>query len=293
VNQMSNLTPHLWYDTQAQEAAELYCSVIPNSRITNVTTIKDTPPGDCDVVTMELAGQRFQSISAGPPFKFTPAISFILPCSTPEDVDRLWNGLSPGGNAMMPLGEYPFSRRFGWTTDRFGLSWQVMHSDRPVTQHIIPSLLFVGDVCGQAEAAIDFYTSVFPKSSKGDVQRWGAGQPPEREGTVLHARFTLSGLEFAAQDSAHGHDFGFNEAVSFMVGCQDQSEIDYYWGKLSAVPQAEQCGWIKDRFGVSWQIVPTKLNEMLQGDEGRRQRVTQAFLKMKKFDLAALEAAAR
>ncbi len=145
------ITPHLWYATQAKEAAEFYCSIFPNSRITNISTIRDTPSGDCDIVSFELAGQPFMAISAGPVFQF-------------------------------------------------------------------------------------------------------------------------------------------NEAVSFLVSCESQEEIDYYWEKLSAVPEAEQCGWLKDKFGLSWQISPSAMDAMLQtSDPEQLDRVTQAFLKMKKFDLAELQ----
>jgi predicted 3-demethylubiquinone-9 3-methyltransferase (glyoxalase superfamily) len=115
---------------------------------------------------------------------------------------------------------------------------------------------------------------------------------PDKEGAVMFTDFMLEGQWFAAMDSAHQHDFAFNEAISLMVYCNDQSEIDYYWDKLSAVPQAEQCGWIKDKYGVSWQIVPTAMDKMLEDpDSERTARVTQAFLKMKKFDLAELQRA--
>jgi predicted 3-demethylubiquinone-9 3-methyltransferase (glyoxalase superfamily) len=93
-------------------------------------------------------------------------------------------------------------------------------------------------------------------------------------------------------DSAQAHDFTFNEAISLMVNCNNQEEIDYYWGKLSAVPESEQCGWLKDSYGVSWQVVPAGLDDMLQnGTREQVDRVTEAFLQMKKFDLAELERA--
>lgn len=147
------IVPHLWYDKEAREAAEFYVSVFPDSKVTNVTTIHDTPSGDCDIVSFELSGQPFMAISAGPLFKF-------------------------------------------------------------------------------------------------------------------------------------------NESISFMVYCETQEEIDYYWEKLSAVPESEQCGWLKDRYGLSWQVVPAAMDEMLQdGTKEEVARVTQALLAMKKFDIAALKRA--
>lgn len=290
---MQRITPHLWFDKEAVEAAEFYSATFPGSKVTNESTITDTPSGDCDIVSFELAGQPFQAISAGPLFRFTPAISFLVRCSTSEQVDSLWKELSQGGDQLMPLDSYPFSDRYGWTTDRYGLSWQVMHDSRgEIDQAIVPTLMFVGDVCGKAEEAATLYTSVFPGSDIHHVDRYGDGDEPDRPGTIRHLYFSLDGYKLAAMDSARDHDFGFNEAISLMVGCDTQDEIDYYWDKLTAVPEAEQCGWLKDRFGVSWQVIPTALDEfMSRGTEEQIARVTKAFLQMKKFDLAELNRA--
>jgi predicted 3-demethylubiquinone-9 3-methyltransferase (glyoxalase superfamily) len=290
---MPTITPHLWFDREAVEAAELYASIFRNSRIDDVTTLRDTPSGDADVVSFELCGQPFMAISAGPLFRFTPAVSFAVQCASTAEVDELWERLSEGGNVLMPLGSYPFSERYGWTEDRYGLSWQVAFAGGgEIGQRITPTLLFVGEACGRAEEAVDFYTTVFPSSGIGQVLRYESSEDPEREGTVKYAGFMLAGYEFAAMDSAREHGFGFNEAISFMVGCDTQEEIDYFWDRLSAVPEAEQCGWLKDRFGVSWQITPSVLGEQLRnGTEEQIARVTEAFLPMKKFDIAELQKA--
>lgn len=290
---MHKITPHLWFDKEAVEAAELYSSVFPSSKVTGVTTLHDTPSGDVDVVSFELFGQRFMAISAGPLFKFTPAISFLVSCATKEEVDEYWDKLSEGGTALMPLDSYPFSERYGWTEDRYGLSWQVMHAgDEPVSQRITPTLMFVDEVAGKAEEAVNFYASLFRNSKIGDLVRYGEGEEPDEPGTIKYAGFALEGQELAAMDSARVQDFGFNEAVSLLVNCDTQDEIDYYWGRLSAVPEAEQCGWLKDRYGVSWQVVPSILGELLTGGTGEQTaRVTEAFLDMKKFDIAELHRA--
>lgn len=290
---MPRITPHLWFDKEAVEAAEFYCDAFPEGKVTNVTTITDTPSGDCDIVSFELLGQPFQAISAGPLFRFTPAISFLVRCQTADQVNDLWAKLSQGGEALMPLDSYPFSERYGWTTDRYGLSWQVMlDAMGEIDQAIVPSLLFVGEVCGKAEEALEHYTSVFPNSKVDHIQRYQEGQEPNEPGTVMHSYFDLDGYKLAAMDSADEHDFGFNEAISLMVGCETQEEIDHYWDGLSAVPESEQCGWLKDRFGVSWQIVPNALDELLgRGTPEQIASVTQAFLQMKKFDIAELQKA--
>lgn len=290
---MSKITPHLWYDSEAVEAANFYADTLPDSKVNDVTTIHDTPSGDTDIVSFELCGQPFMSISAGPLFKFTPAVSFLVSCETTQEVDDLWGKVSDGGQALMPLDTYPFSERFGWTEDKFGLSWQIFHAGgRPIEQRITPTLMFVGDVCGRAQEAIDLYASLFPDSKVGNIDRYGKDEGPDTEGSIRHATFSLAGYQLAAMDSAADHKFGFNEAISFMVSCDTQDEIDHYWDALSAVPESEQCGWLKDKFGLSWQIVPSAMEEMMaSGTKEQMARVTEAFLKMKKFDIAELQAA--
>ncbi len=290
---MRKITTHLWFDKEAKEAAGFYRSIFRDSKIKNTATLHNTPSGAVDIVTVELLGQEFTLISAGPLFKFTPAVSFLVACKTKQEAETLWRKLSEGGSELMALGEYPFSEKYGWLQDRYGLSWQVMFmGDREIKQNIIPTLMFVGKQCGKAEEAIRFYASVFHDAKVGDILRYGKGEEPDKERTVKHAAFSLEGEEFAAMDSARAHNFTFNEAISFMVHCDTQKQIDYYWGKLSADPKAEQCGWLKDKYGLSWQIVPTVMDEMLHDhDKKKIARVTEAFLKMKKFDIAALERA--
>lgn len=299
---MQKITPHLWYDKEAKEAAEFYVATFGgDSRVTNMSTLHDTPSGDADIVSFELLGQPLMAISAGPHFKFNPSISLMINFDPSQiadaatRIDEVWGKLALGGKVLMPIQEYSWSKRYGWIQDKYGLSWQLILTkpegdERPL---VIPSLLFTDARYGQAEAAREFYLSVFKTSKAGALMHYGPGQPPNREGTVMFADFKLFDLWFAAMDGAGEHNFAFNEAVSFIFKCEDQAEIDYYWSKLSAVPAAEQCGWLKDKFGISWQIVPRAMDEMLKGDQAKVVRVTQAFLKMKKFDLAELERVAR
>ena len=290
---MPTITPHLWFDKEAKEAAEFYTSLLPESKVTHITTLHDTPSGDCDLVSFVLANQPFMAISAGPYFKFNPSVSFHINLKTKEEVDAIWEKLSSGGNVLMPLDAYPFSERFGWIEDKYGLSWQVIYAgNNEIQQTITPALMFVGTVCGKTEEAVTFYTSVFQNAHTISLTRYGKGEEPDKEGTVQYVAFTLGGMEFAAMDSAHEHHFAFNEAISFLIPCETQAEIDYYWEKLSADPQAEQCGWLKDKFGLSWQVWPTAIGEMMKnGTREQIDRITQAFLPMKKFDLTALQKA--
>jgi len=282
VAKLQNITPHLWFDKEAKEAAQFYTSIFKDSENKNTTELHNNPSGSVDIVTIELSGQEFMLISAGLLFKFNPSISFLVACKRKKQVDELWGKLSEGGMALMELGKYPFSEKYGWLQDKYGLSWQVMFmGERKIKQKITPTLMFVGRVCGKAEEAINFYASVFHNARVRKILRYGRGEEPDKEGTIKHVAFMLEGEEFAAMDSAHKHNFAFSEAISFVVHCDTQKEIDYYWGKLSAVPEAEQCGWLKDKYGVSWQIVPTAMDKMMQDkDEKKIARVTEAFLKM-------------
>ncbi len=291
--QTKEIAPHLWYDKEAKEAARFYTSVFKDSKVNATVTLQNTPAGDVDFVEAEFAGQGFTLMSAGPLFKFNPSISFIVACDSKKEVDSIWGKLSKGGKTLMELGEYPFSERYGWTQDKYGLSWQVMVvKDHLMKQKITPVLMFAGDVYGRAEEAINLYTSIFQDSRTGEIHRYGKDSKPDREGAIMYAGFTINGQEFAAMDSAGPHEFKFNEAISFIVPCETQEEIDYYWGKLSADPEAEQCGWIKDRFGVSWQIVPTSMMQMWKSKDPKRvARVTEAFMKMKKINIETLKRA--
>ena len=298
---MQKIVPHLWFDTQAKEAAAFYVRTFGEaSAVTHEGTIRGTPSGDCDVVTFRLRGYEFMGISAGPAFAANPCISFMVNfdpsrnADAAADLDRIWNALAEGGKVLMDLAEYPFSKRYGWVQDKYGFSWQLILTnpegeERPF---IVPSLMFTGDNTGKAGEAIDFYVSTFGDSRRGMTATYPEGAAPEKDAKIMFADFMLEGQWFAAMDSGHMHDFTFNEAVSLLVRCATQEEIDSYAGKLSAVPEAEQCGWLKDAYGVSWQVSPTGWEDMMKsGDQAAVDRAMQAFLKMKRVDLAALRAA--
>lgn len=295
------ITPNLWFDDQAEEAVNFYTSVFNNSTIEKTshygeagTEIHGQKAGTVMTVEFQIEGYSFTALNGGPHFKFTPAISFFVNCETEEEVDELWEKLSDGGTPLMPLDSYPFSEKYGWIQDKYGLSWQLILSDTEGDRRpkIIPSLLFVGEQAGRAEEAISFYKSLFNNSEIGMIARYGADQEPDEEGTIMFADFKLEDQWFAAMDSAHDHEFGFNEAISLIVNCQTQEEVDYFWEELSAVPEAEQCGWLKDKYGVSWQIIPEVLPQLLNGDDPEKsKKAMQAMLQMKKIDIEKLEQA--
>ncbi|MCB0530818.1 MAG: VOC family protein [Lewinellaceae bacterium] len=285
------ITPFLWFDQQAEEAAGFYVSVFKNSTIGNVTR------NGAAVIAIDfsLGGQQFSALNGGPHFKFNPAVSFYTVFETGEELDAAWQKLSDGGSALMPLGEYPWNKKYGWLQDRYGLSWQLaLGKISEIGQRITPALMFTGDQQGRAEEAIERYSATFKNSATKLVARYEDGDGDPAVGTVKHAQFRLDGNMFIAMDSSIMHGFGFNEAVSFFVHCTDQQEVDYYWEKLTADGGTEgQCGWLKDTFGVSWQIVPDALLKLLSDpDPARAQRAMGAMMQMQKIDIAQLHKAA-
>lgn len=289
---MQNIIPHLWFDKEAKEATAFYITLFKNSKVTNITEITGTPSGNCDIVSFTLAGVDFMAISAGPIFKFNPSISLFVVFDNEADINIVWNKLVDGGKVLMPFNNYPWAHKYGWLQDKYGLSWQLSWSEHhKMEQKITPMLMFTKDKAGLAKEAIDTYTKIFPNSKTEMIVPYEKGEG-DTEGFIKHSRFILNGQGFMAMDSSGPHDFIFNEAISFIVNCDTQEQIDFYWEKLSFVPESEQCGWLKDKFGVSWQIVPNAMKEMMSsGDKEKSARVTQAFLKMKKFDITTLRRA--
>lgn len=291
------IIPNLWFDKEAKEAAEFYVAAFgADSKVGYIAQLHNTPSGDTDIVTFKLWGHEFMAVNGGPQFKINPSISFFVNFDpargeTKDGLQALWDKLANGGKVLMELGEYPFSKYYGWVQDKYGLSWQLILADstgdpRP---RIMPSLLFTGANCGKAAEAIDFYLSVFKNSSRGILAVYQPGQAQTPNAKTAYADVMLENYWLALMDSGVEQSYSFNEAVSLAINCQDQEEIDYYWEKLSAVPEAEQCGWLKDKYGVSWQVQPEAINQMLsQGSPEQIERITQALLKMKKFDLAEL-----
>lgn len=276
------IIPNLWFDRKAQEAADFYVSIFPESQILSTAYYPNSVEegladfqialaGQPLTIDFELAHHRFTAINAGPEFSFTPAISFMLNFDPAKDaqarehLDALWEHLMDGGQALMPLESYPFSPHYGWVQDRFGLTWQLILTDpagdpRPF---ILPSLLFADHHTNRAEEAIRYYISVFNDARVGTLSHYPEGSEPNQPGSLMFGDFTLAGQWFTAMDSGIEHGFTFNEAVSFAVECEDQAEIDKFWEKLSSDPRFEQCGWCKDPFGVSWQIVPKHIGELM------------------------------
>ena len=283
---MQKITPFLWFDTQAEEAAKLYTSLFPGSSIGNVRRYGDAgpgPKGQVMTLTFKLPGLEVMALNGGPEFGFTPAGSLFVSCATEKEINALWKELSAGGEVFMPLQKYPFSQKFGWAGDRYGLSWQLNLGAKET--RVTPFLTFVGKLYGKTEEALKYWTSLFKDSKVEHVERDGAA--------VKHALFTLGGQQFMAMESDLEHTWSFNEAFSLFVDCKTQDEVDELWEKLTDGGKESMCGWLQDRYGVSWQIVPSAMMRLL-GDKNpaRSQAATLAMLKMRKLDIKALQAAA-
>jgi predicted 3-demethylubiquinone-9 3-methyltransferase (glyoxalase superfamily) len=274
----NSIYPCIWFDGNANEAAELYCSAFGNSNIASENPM---------VVIFELNGQKFMGLNGGPMFKPNASISFFVKCESPEEVEKYWAKLSDGATVMMPLNAYPWSEKYGWLADKFGVSWQLFFNREDDTeQKFSPCMMFTRENAGRAEEAINFYEGVFDNSSVISLSRYEASEH-DVEGTIKHGIFTLNQQIFRAMDSSMPHGFAFTEGISFVVDCETQAEIDYFWQKLTEDGQESQCGWLKDKYGVSWQIVPKILAELMNDPE-KSPRVVAAFMKMKKFDIQGL-----
>ena len=292
------IIPNLWFDHQAEEAVEFYTSVFEDSAILITCRfpeagqeIHQKEAGSVMTIEFELAGLTVVALNGGPHFNFNPSVSLFVLCKTEEEINSYWDKLLNGGSEFMPLNAYEWSQRYGWLRDRYGVSWQLMLDTEPgTTDKIVPLLFFTGKRHGKAEKAVRFYTSIFSGSGIQGILHYG-DENTYAKGTVQHAQFQLEGQTFMAMDSGLKNDFPFNEAVSFIVSCKDQEEIDYYWGKLTegGDPAAQQCGWLKDQFGISWQVIPTGMEKILNdSDRDRANLAMTAMMGMKKIDMDGL-----
>lgn len=294
---MKGITPCIWFNNRTEEAVNLYTSLFEKSSIGKTARYSKEAAqatgqqeGAVMTIMFTLAGQEFMGLNGGPYYKQTPAISFFVNCATAEEVDKLWEGLSKDGTVLMPLDKYPFSEKFGWCQDKFGVSWQINLGAR--AQKIGPFVMFYGDNHGRAEEAMNFFASIFENSKIETAMPWGPNQH-DPEGTLMQGIFTLGGYEFRAMDNAYKHEFPLTGAISFFVNCESQQEIDHYWDNLTGSGGRESmCGWLEDRYGISWQIVPAALGKWLENPNAAP-KVHHAVMQMRKLDYKTLEDAAK
>ncbi len=270
--------PCLWFDGNAKAAASFYCSIFNNSSITI-----DTPM----VVNFTIGKQKFMGLNGGPMFKINPSVSLFYFSDSKEEINRVWNALSQNGMVMMALDKYPWSDWYGFIQDQFGVSWQIyLGAEGNVSQAISPCFMFTGAVCGRAEEAVNFYTSIFKNSSINGFNRYGANEG-DTEGYIKHAQFNIDNYTMMALDSSAPHKFEFNEAFSLMIECETQEEIDFYWNALVDGGKESRCGWLKDKFGISWQVIPSIIGKLMS-DPIKASKVMQAVMQMNKLDIALM-----
>jgi predicted 3-demethylubiquinone-9 3-methyltransferase (glyoxalase superfamily) len=266
--------PCLWFDGQAREAATFYCSIFKNS-----TIITDTPM----VVIFELNGKKMMGLNGGPRFKMNPSVSMFIHCTSADECKRIWSALSEKAEVLMAMGAYPWSEQYGWLRDQFGFTWQIMKSD---TDRMCPALLFTGKQTGKAPEALDFYTGVFPDSGITMKSYYPDDSP--FAGNISYSEFHLGHYQLIAMDGPNEHNFTFSEGVSLVINCSTQEEIDHYWDNFTTHGGEEsRCGWCKDRFGLSWQVIPDNIGKLMAEPE-KAARVMQAVLKMNKMDIETL-----
>ena len=291
---MQTIIPHIWINRVADDATEFYLSALPDTRVVERWTypeeglldFQEEFAGEPLTVEFDIGGYRLAMINAGDEFTPTPAISFFLNFDPSQrddargDLDRTWARLTDGGQVLLELGEYPFSPHYGWVADRYGVNWQLMLTDpegepRPF---VIPNLMFCGPAQNKAQEAVDFYASVFPEAQVGNRVHYEGSTD-----SVIFSEFQIRGEWLTAMDSAVEQPFTFTPGISLLFNARGQEEIDHLWNALSAVPEAEQCGWLQDRYGVSWQIAPDNLNELLE-----RPGAYAHLMEMKKIVIAEL-----
>lgn len=289
---MKSFSTCLWFDSEGLPAAEFYTSLFRDSSIEIVNPYPETghdihggTAGKVMVVYYKLMGQEFLNLNGGPIFTHSQSYSNFVSLKNEVELDKIWNAFQPNGEVRMPLKAYEWSPKYGWVKDRFGVEWQLM-LDPEGTEGIFPAMLFTDKMYGKGEAAINYYTRLFPNSSIENMYR------NPQDNTVMYASFKLFGKNFVLMEGPGEHASKFSEAFSITVPCKDQAEIDFYWNEMTKNGGEEsQCGWLKDKFGLSWQIVPEGVERIMSGKN--KEAAMAAMLQMKKFDIAALEKAAQ
>lgn len=287
---MQPIIPHLWYNTEAKEAVAFYVDLF-GGKIDWTYTITDTPSGDSDLIQFQLGDMTLAAISAGPYFKLNESMSLMVNVADKDEVTRLYQALSEGGHILMPLGEYPFSPYYVWLEDRFGLSWQLSYApdlDKPYQFDIC--LLFSQDQVGLAQPMLNYYKDKLPQASVGQLSYYGEGEAAVEAAKLNYAELLVAGQKLIVMDHGYGGEASFNEAFSLMVYVDSQDELNFYYDLLSAVPEAEMCGWVKDQFGISWQIVPRILMEAYDTASPEQiKAVNAAVMTMKRLDIGTIQ----
>ncbi|AZA14540.1 VOC family protein [Corynebacterium choanae] len=270
------IVPTIWCNGNADEVAAQYrdvfgdVEIIDHQRYPEEGLLDFQQPFAGKTLTIELAIRGFRLLLINADDTFTPNPTISLMVSNPDRAatQQLYAGLAADGFVMMPLQEYDFNPYYCWVEDKFGVSWQLFTHEEPVDlPAIYPSIMFCGAAQNRAAEALTHYTEVFSGEilNKVTYQDMGQGDNGVITGdSVVFATFTLEGQLFGAMDSAVEQPFHFGGGVALMVNADDQTAINHYFHALSADPAAERCGWLRDKFGLAWQVVPSNLSEFMQ-----------------------------
>jgi predicted 3-demethylubiquinone-9 3-methyltransferase (glyoxalase superfamily) len=268
----------LWFAGNAHEAATYYVNAFENATVLSKGEL---------VSMVDIQGTKIKCLNGGPHYKHTPAISQFVTCETNEEIDQLWNYFIQEGKILMNLGKYDWSEYYGWCEDKYGVTWQLFKGNfNDVNQKVVPCFLFTDENFGKAEETQLFYLKTISNSVSEGIKKY-ENATPELNGKVLHSQFRLNDTVFMAMDGPGEHHFTFSPATSFVIECETQEEIDFYWEELGKGGKYNKCGWLDDQFGVSWQIVPSILGELMR-DPIKAPKVVQAFMQMSKFEIAPL-----
>ena len=292
---MQKIYPCIWLNGQVDEAARLYTSLFKNSKIVFTTyygksgaEISGQKEGSVLTIDLNLDGLSLQLLNGGPHYKINPSTSLYVWCKDEQEIDSLWDKLSKNGSTIFELQAYPWARKYGWCTDCYGVSWQLMIGDSPYK--IAPAILFTEKLFGKAEEAIRFYMSKFKRSKLELIAR------DPNTNAVLHSLFNLEGMPLVLMEGpGKGKDkMEITGAMSLVINCDDQKEIDKYWEVIKKPESMEVCGWIEDKYGIQWQVVPTMLGEYLKDPNQKKvEAMMTAMLKMKKMEIEIGRASCR
>ena len=276
----NSIYPCLTITGKIQEASDYYIDVFGAGKVSQSNHF---------VIQIELSGQKIMLLNEGPTSTPNPSISFMVMAKSAEETEKYWDKLAAGGKILMALDSYPWSPKYGWVEDKYGVSWQLYTGTKEDSvQKFCPTLMFTGEKAGKAAEAIQYYTQLFPNSNIQGILKYAEGEG-DRTDFVKHAQFKLNDYVMMAMDSSADHGFGFNDAISLVVECETQQEIDKYWQQLTGNGGREvACGWLTDQYGISWQIIPKALGKLISDPE-RGQRAMGAMMKMKKLVIADLE----
>ncbi|MGO1399357.1 MAG: VOC family protein [Brevibacterium yomogidense] len=304
---MDPIVPNIWHDRTAVEASAFYTSAFREARETarshypteGLQDFQKSFAGEVVTIDLEIHGRPLALINADDTFRPNPSAGFMLHFSPQiaDDphayLDEVHDRLAVGATTLMPLDEYPFSARYAWIEDRYGVSWQLFltEQDAPARPFLVPALMFCGTAQNRAAEAVAAYTSLYPGSEVGTVATYPEQTGPAAAGSTMYSDFRLGpGSDdpradewLTAMDSGVEQPFTFTEGFSLMVRADGQDDLDRLWSVLSTDPSAEQCGWCRDEFGVSWQVVPRDLEDLMA-----RPGAYARLMEMKKIDIAAL-----